>query len=89
MTWTLNGSGLRYAWIQKYSTFTRVAMVTSVPYGGGDGCAQSSSATFSLASGEGFIIGAYQNSGATLTLNAAGIGLNTGYAGRLQITRII
>ena len=88
VSWTVNGSGQRYSWIQRNSTFNRVAMVTSVPFGG-DGCVQSSSATFSLASGEGFIIGAYQNSGSTLTLNAAGIGMNAGYAGRLQITRII
>jgi hypothetical protein len=64
-------------------------MVTSVPFGGGDGCVQSSSATSSLDSGEVFVIRVYQNSGATLTLNAAGIGLNVGYIGRLQITRII
>jgi hypothetical protein len=43
---TTNGSGQRYAWIQRNYTFNRVAMVTSVPFGGGDGCVQSSSATF-------------------------------------------
>jgi hypothetical protein len=89
VSWTPNSSGQRYAWIQRNSTFNRVAMVTSVPFGGGDGGVQSSSATFSLASGEGFIIGIYQNSGATLTLNAGGIGMSAGYAGRVQITRII
>ena len=56
---------------------------------GGDGVVQSTSATFSLANGDGFQIYVYQDSGSALTLNGSGVGLPTGYAGRLQITRII
>lgn len=85
--WPFNSGGPRYVWIQRISTSNRVGMVATAPVNGG--AVQSTSATFSLASGDGFIINVYQNSGSTLTLNDGDVGLGVGYAGRIQITRII
>ena len=85
--WPFNSGGPRYVWIQRISTSNRVGMVATAPVNGG--AVQSTSATFSLASGDGFIITVYQNSGSTLTLNDGDVGLGVGYAGRIQITRII
>ena len=86
--WPVNGSGQRYAWLQRISSGQRAGMVSAVAYNGGAGVVQSSSVTFSLANGDGFYIYVYQDSGTALTLNGGGVGLPTGYAGKIQITRI-
>lgn len=87
--WSANGAGQRQAWVQRTSSSQRCGMVTSVPHTGAEGAVQSSSTTFSLASGDGFKICVNQSSGSALVLNGGGVGLPTGYAGRLQIARII